>query len=105
MIIPLLISAVFAIKKFHPDNYRVQLGGKDKAGKIPGQAIRGAVMSGFQYCSQRSLRSSGATLQALPLFPALGEMKPKPDPIQGACNMLVSAERPYAPGRFQKFYQ
>jgi hypothetical protein len=36
-------------------------------------------MSGFQYFSQRSLRSSGTTFRALPLCSALGEMKPKPD--------------------------
>ena len=37
------------------------------------------VMSGFQYFSQLSLRSSGATLRSLPLCPALGGMKPKRD--------------------------
>jgi hypothetical protein len=43
------------------------------------QTAEKLVMSGFQYFSQRSLRNSGATLRSMPLCPALGGMKPKPD--------------------------
>src|SRR5258705_7383189 len=45
-------------------------------------------MSGFQYFSQRSLRSSGATLRSLPLCGLC--VKPKPDTTWGSGSLLFS---------------